>query len=114
VALAQAAQRSWGCPLPGRAQGQVGWSSEHPGLGEDVPAHGRGVGTRWSSRSLSTQTILGFYASPRDGTFLLESLSYQRSCLNSAASIFFTFLVSLQLRALSQQPEARSLSTAML
>ena len=45
-ALAQAAQRSCGCPLPGRVQGQVGWSSEHPGLGEDVPADGRGLGTR--------------------------------------------------------------------
>ena len=44
--LAQAAQRSCGCPLPGRVQGQVGWSSEHPGLVEDVPADGRGVGTR--------------------------------------------------------------------
>jgi len=40
------AQRSCGCPLPGSAQGQVGWSSGHPGLVEDVPAHGRGVGTR--------------------------------------------------------------------
>jgi len=28
--------------------GQVGWSSEQPGLVEEVPAHGRGVGTRWS------------------------------------------------------------------
>ena len=28
--------------FPGSAQGQVGWSSEHPGLVEDVPAHGRG------------------------------------------------------------------------
>jgi len=45
-ALAQAAQRSCGFLLPGSAQGQVGWSSEHPGLGEDVPAPGRGVGTR--------------------------------------------------------------------
>jgi len=27
-------------------QGQVGWSSEQPGLVEGVPAHGRGVGTR--------------------------------------------------------------------
>jgi len=36
----------WDCPLPGSAQGQVGWSSEQPGLVEDVPAHGRGVGTR--------------------------------------------------------------------
>ena len=44
-ALAQVAQRSWGCSLPGRVQGQVGWSSEHPGLVEDVPVHGRGVGT---------------------------------------------------------------------
>jgi len=44
--LAQAAQRSCGCPLPGSVQGQVGWGSEHPGLVEDVPADGRGVGTR--------------------------------------------------------------------
>ena len=57
-ALAQAAQRSCGCPLPGRAQGQAGWSSEHPGLVGDVPAHGRGVGTRRSLRSLPTQSIL--------------------------------------------------------
>jgi len=41
--LEQAAQRSCGCPLPGRVQGQLGWSSEHPGLVEDVPADGRGV-----------------------------------------------------------------------
>jgi len=27
-ALEQAAQRSCGCPLPGRVQGHVGWSSE--------------------------------------------------------------------------------------
>jgi len=47
-ALAQAAQRSCGSPLPGSAQGQVGWSSEQPDLVEDVPADGRGVGTRWA------------------------------------------------------------------
>jgi len=45
-ALAQVAQRSCGCPLPGSIQGQAGWSCEHPGLVEDVPADGRGVGTR--------------------------------------------------------------------
>jgi len=28
------------------------------GLVEDVPDHGRGVGTRWSLRSLPTLTIL--------------------------------------------------------
>ena len=50
-------------PLPGSVQGQVGWSSEHPGLVEDVPAHGRGFGTRWFLRSLPTQTILWFYPS---------------------------------------------------
>ena len=38
------AQRSWGCPLPGRAQGQVGRGWEQPGLGEGVPARGMGVG----------------------------------------------------------------------
>jgi len=40
---------------------QVGCSSEQPGLVEDVPAHGRGVGTRWSLRSLPTLTGLWFY-----------------------------------------------------
>ena len=42
-ALAQVAQRSCGCPLPGNVQGQAGWSSEHPGLVEGVPADGRGL-----------------------------------------------------------------------
>jgi len=37
------AQRSCGCPLPGSVQGQVGWSSEQPGLVDYVPAHGRGL-----------------------------------------------------------------------
>jgi len=41
---AQAAQRSCGCPLPGRVQGQVGWVWEQPGLVEGVPACGRGLG----------------------------------------------------------------------
>ena len=42
-ALAQVAQRNCGCPLPGSAQGQVGWAFEQPGLVEGVPAHGRGL-----------------------------------------------------------------------
>jgi len=58
VALAQAAQRSCGCPLPGRVQGQVGRGFEQPGLVEGVPAPGRGVGIGWSLRSLPTQAIL--------------------------------------------------------
>jgi len=29
--------------VDGSVQGQVGWSSEQPGLVEDVPAHGRGL-----------------------------------------------------------------------
>ena len=72
-ALAQAAQRSCGSPLPGSAQGQVGWSSEQPDLVEDVPADGRGVGTRWALRSLPTQTILWFYdvGSFTDTAFIL-------------------------------------------
>jgi len=45
-ALAQVAQRSCGCPLPGSVQGQLGQGFEQPGLVEGVPAHGRGVGTR--------------------------------------------------------------------
>ena len=45
-ALAQVAQRSCGCPLPARVQGQVGRGFGQPGLVEGVPARGRGVGTR--------------------------------------------------------------------
>jgi len=44
--LAQVAQKSCECPLPGSVQGQVGWGFEQPGLVEGVDAHGRGVGTR--------------------------------------------------------------------
>ena len=42
-ALAQVAQRSCGCPIPGSVQGQVGRGLEQPGLVEGVPAHGRGL-----------------------------------------------------------------------
>jgi len=45
-ALKQVIQRNCGCSLPGSVQGQVGCSSEQPGLVEGVPAHGSGVGTR--------------------------------------------------------------------
>jgi len=45
-ALAQVAQRSSGCLLPGSVQGQIGQGFEQPGLVEGVFAHGRGVGTR--------------------------------------------------------------------
>lgn len=32
-----------GLPIPGRAQGQDGWSPEQPGLVGGAPARGRGV-----------------------------------------------------------------------
>jgi len=44
-ALAQGAQRSCGCPLPGSVQGQVGWGFVHPGLVEGFPVNDRRVGT---------------------------------------------------------------------
>ena len=42
--LEQVSQRNCGCSIPGSVQGQVGWGFEQPGIVEDVPAHGRGVG----------------------------------------------------------------------
>jgi len=41
--LAQVAQQSCGCPLPGSVQDQAGWGLVQPGLVEGVPAHGRGL-----------------------------------------------------------------------
>ncbi|KAK4815439.1 hypothetical protein QYF61_002828 [Mycteria americana] len=42
--LEQVAQRSCGCPVPGRVQGPVGLGFEQPDLVEDIPAHRRGLG----------------------------------------------------------------------
>ena len=57
----QVAQRSYGYPIPGGVQGQVGWGLGQPELVGGSPAHSNGFGTRWSIRSLATQTILSFY-----------------------------------------------------
>jgi len=56
-ALAQAAQRSCGCPIHGGAQGQVGWGPRQPELGGGNPAHVRGIRTVWSLRILPIQAI---------------------------------------------------------
>jgi len=42
-ALAQVAQRSCSCPLPGSVQDQAGQGFEQPDVVEGVPAHSRGV-----------------------------------------------------------------------
>ena len=48
---------SCGCPIPGGAQGQVGWGPGQPELvGGSQPM--AGVGTGWCLRSLPTQAIL--------------------------------------------------------
>jgi len=39
-ALAKAAQRNCGCPIPGGIQGQV--RSEHPDIVSGIPVHDRG------------------------------------------------------------------------
>jgi len=68
-ALAQVAQRSCRCRIPGSVQGLVGWGFERPVLVEDVPAHGRGAGTRRSIRSVPTQTVLWLYDSVNEKLF---------------------------------------------
>ena len=59
-AVEQDAQGGCGCPVPGGIQGQAGCSSGQPGLVVGNPAHSRGVETRWSLRSFSTQAIQWF------------------------------------------------------
>jgi len=54
----QVAQGGCGCPIPGGIQGQAGWGSGQPGLLVGDPAHSRGLETRWSLWSFSTQAIL--------------------------------------------------------
>jgi len=57
----QVAQGGCGCPIPGGIQGQAGCGSGQPGLLVGDPAHSRGVETRWSLWSFSTQAIPWFY-----------------------------------------------------
>jgi len=40
-ALEQITQRSYGCPIPGDIQGQVGWGLEQPDLVVGSSAHDR-------------------------------------------------------------------------
>lgn len=47
--------------IPGDVQGQFGWSPGQPKLVAGNPACGKGVGTRRSLWSLSTQGFLWFY-----------------------------------------------------
>ena len=56
--LEQVAQGGCGCTILGGIQGQAGCGSGQPGLVVGAPAHSRGVETRWSLWSLSTQAIL--------------------------------------------------------
>lgn len=42
------------------AQGQAGWGSGKPGLEEGLPAHGKGVGTRWPLRSLPLSSFYDY------------------------------------------------------
>lgn len=46
--------------LPGGIQGQARWGSEQPSLLEGIPAHGKGLGTRWSLRSFQTKPFNDF------------------------------------------------------
>ena len=54
----QVAPWSCKCPIPGGVQGQVRWGPGQPDLVGSNHIHGRGVGTRWSLRSLPIQAIL--------------------------------------------------------
>lgn len=43
--------------MPGSAQGQAGQALEQPGIGEGVPAQGRG-GRKWAVRSMAMLLLL--------------------------------------------------------
>ena len=71
--LAEQSLSGYGCPIPGGIQGQAGCGSGQPGLVVGDPAHSRGVETRSSLWSFSTQAILGFYEKEPDGNNMLNS-----------------------------------------
>jgi len=60
-------EKLW-CPIPGGAQGQVGWGPGQPEVVGGSPAHTRDWGG-WTCRFIPTQTILWFYDSIVFGIF---------------------------------------------
>lgn len=60
-ALAQAAHRSCGCPIPEGIQEVAGLGPVQPDLLAGSPAHNKGVGYWLSLRSLSLQSIPCFF-----------------------------------------------------
>ena len=60
---------------------------------EGVPAHGRGVESRWSLRSLPTRRVLGFYDLPINTDccifiVVMQSVSYRVLSLKHKSSVF--------------------------
>lgn len=101
--------RSGGCPIPGNTQGQFGWSPEHPGIVENVPAHGR----RWIwmiFRLLSNHSvILRFCKSQENGTQaypIKHSLTSSGSALTSSHSTP-TQLQLLQTKSCEVEPKGK-------
>ena len=131
--LAQAAQRSCGCPIPGSVQSQIGCGPRQPDLVVDNSVHGKGFGTReldgfWASfqtkpfcdsitptsDSLISNTgvswifcgkIILFMWSARCTSFCIDS-AHPRVLMNCDLVILWLFavmLLALQLKTCSEQ-----------
>ena len=70
-ALEQVARGGCGCPIPGGIKNQAGCGTGQPGLVVGNPTHSRGVETRWSLWSFTTQAILCY--DPTTLTVLVHS-----------------------------------------
>ena len=105
----QVAQRGCGCPIPGGTQGKAGCGSGQPDLVVGDSAHSRGLKTRWSWRSLSTQAILWFY----DSTIVRLVVPYyvksiSRSCKATTTVLWPPTPLSWFWRSIQGNPYARS------
>ena len=91
VALAQAIQRSCGCPIPEGVQSQVGWGSGQSDL--------QGVGVRWSLRSLWHKQFCSIFCDSilvqRMFTLWKEKKSYPWKTLWLAIALMFTLIFVL-------------------
>jgi len=59
--LEQVSQRKCVCTILGCAPGQAEWGCEQPDPVKAIWAPWQGIGTRWSLRSIPSQTTLWFY-----------------------------------------------------
>ncbi|KAF4788324.1 hypothetical protein TURU_162083 [Turdus rufiventris] len=76
-ALAQVTQKSYGCPIPGSVQGQVGWGSEQPGTVVPMAGDIRGLCGAGAAPSLTAKLPLSVCGEHKGKEGIFEMVKWE-------------------------------------